>query len=126
MWAHLLALILGPRPASAQELGSGLEKLGLRTSVTSVSHEAGPPLRTATALGDDADHARLCALLAIVDDKPCYALLPAPKVPGEAPRFAAQGKHAAPDEVEIGPLIEGARALAGRIAARLGTRVSGA
>ena len=33
-----------------------------------------------------------CIVLAIVDDKPCYALLPAPRVPGEAPRFAAQGK----------------------------------
>jgi len=60
-------------------------------------------------------------VLGIVDDKPCYALLPAPRVPGEAPRFATQGKRGAPDEVEVGPLTEDAKTLAGRIAARLGT-----
>jgi len=40
--------------------------------------------------------------------------------PGKAQRFARQGSHAAPDDVEIRPLIEDATVLAGRIAARLG------
>jgi hypothetical protein len=120
--APLDALILASPDASsfAQELGTELERWGLRTRVTSVSQEAGSPIPT--ALGQDAGEVRLCVVLGIVDDKPCYALLPAPKVPSEEPRFAPQGKHGAPDEVEIGPLTEDAKTLAARIAARLSPR----
>lgn len=45
----------------------------------------------------------------------CYALQLAPRVPGKDPRFAPQGRHRAPDEVEIGPLIEDAEAPDARI-----------
>jgi hypothetical protein len=60
-------------------------------------------------------------VLGIVDEKPCYALLPAPRVRGEEPRVEPHGRHGAPDEVEIGPLAEDVKTMAGRIAKRLGS-----
>ena len=114
------ALILVP-PGSlsdfAEDLGAELVRLGLSVKVRSVRSQAESPLKL--AVSEDAEQARLCVVFGLVGEKPCYALLPAPRVPGEEPRFAAQGKHGAPDEVEIGPLVEDAVTPAGRIAARL-------
>jgi len=114
------ALILVP-PGSlsdfAEDLGAELVRLGLRMRVRSVRSQAESPLKL--AVSEDADQARLCIVLGIRGDKPCYALLPAPRVRGEEPKFAPQGRHGAPEEVEIGPLVEDARGLAGRVAERL-------
>src|SRR5687767_8537484 len=114
------ALILVP-PGSlsdfAEDLGAELVRLGLRVRVRSVRSQAESPLKL--AVSEDADQARLCVVLGLVGEKPSYALLPAPRLRGEEPKFAPQGRHGAPDEVEIGPLVEDARALAGRIGGRL-------
>jgi hypothetical protein len=114
------ALILVP-PGSlsdfAEDLGAELVRLGIRMRVRSVRSQAESPLKA--AVGEDAEQARLCVVLGMRGDSPCYALMPAPRVRGEEPKFAPQGRHGAPDEVEIGPLTEDARTLAGKIAARL-------
>ena len=119
--APLDALILVP-PGSlsdfAEDLGAELVRLGVSVKVRSVRSQAESPLKLAVSA--DAEQARLCVVLGLVGEKPCYALLPTPRVPGEEPRFALQGKHGAQDEVEIGPLTEDAGALAGRIVGRLG------
>ena len=118
--APLDALILvapGSLSDYAEDVGAELVRLGISMRVRSVRSQAESLLKL--AVSEDADKAKLCVVLGIVNGKECYALLPAPKVPGEEPRFVPQGKHGAPDEVEIGPLTEDATALAGRIAARL-------
>jgi hypothetical protein len=119
--APLDALILVP-PGSlsdfAEDLGAELVRLGLSVKVRSVRSQAESPLKL--AISEDAEQARLCVVLGLVGEKPCYALLPAPHVPGDEPRFAPQAMHGAPDEVETGALVEDVKALAGRIVGRLG------
>jgi hypothetical protein len=102
---------------SAEDLGAELVRLALRMRVRSVRSHAESPLKL--AVSEDAEQKRLCVVLGMRGDSPCYALLPKSGVPGEEPKFAPQGTHGAPDEVKIGPLTEDAKALAGRIAARL-------
>jgi|SRR5688572_9121706 len=105
----------------AEDLGAELVRLGVSVRVRSVRSQAESPLKL--AVSEDADKARLCVVLGLVGEKPSYALLPAPRVPGEEPRFAPQGRHGAPDEVEIGPLTEDVVTRAGRVAARLRSSV---
>jgi hypothetical protein len=85
----------------ATELDAELGRLGLRARLHVVPTEAGKPLPDSCMA--DARTARLCVLLGTVKGTPFLTIMAASK----------------PREAEVGPLLEDAKTLAGRIAARL-------
>jgi hypothetical protein len=87
----------------ATELDAELGELGMRVKLHVVPSEPGKPLPDSCM--SDARTARLCVLLGTVKGTPFLTIMEA---------FG-------PRQAEIGPLAEDAKALAGRIAARLRT-----
>jgi hypothetical protein len=98
----------------ARDLCQELEQRGRRVRLNLLSPAERTALLPATCV-DAARRSRFCVVLASVGHGIQYALMPAPKFPGQEPTFARVGTTAQPGEVEVGVFSEGIGALAGRI-----------
>jgi len=68
---------------------------------------------------EDASQARCSVIVATDLEATRYAILPAPRFPGQRPEYAPKGTRAGRAQIEVGVLTEDASALAARIAERV-------
>jgi len=116
-WDVLIVAPVGTGSDLAHRLRDDLAERRLLVKLDIVSDQRMLPLPAACT--DDAKRARFCVVLGMVGATTHYALMPAPRHPGQEPDIAPIGSKAGPGQVEIGALTEEVAAFAGRIEARL-------
>jgi hypothetical protein len=116
-WDVLIVAPIGEAADFAHLLRANLAARGLAVKLDVISEQRLLPLPEACA--DDARRARFCVVLGTVGKVVQYALLPAPRFPGQVPKFAPVGSNAGPGQVEMGDLTEDVAAFAARVEARL-------
>ena len=116
-WDVLIVAPIGPVGDLAHALSADLTRRGLAVKLDVVSDQRMLPLPATCE--EDARLARFCVVFGIVGTKTHYALMPAPRFPGQMPAFAPIGTKAEPGQVEVGVLTEEIVAFAKRIEARL-------
>jgi len=112
-WDMLIVAPIGEASDLAHGIRASLVEHGLRVKLDVVSEQRLLPLPASCT--DDAKRARFCMVLGMIGTTIHFALMPAPKCPGQVPDIAPIGTRAAPGQVEIGPLTEGLSELAARI-----------
>ena len=113
----LILAPIGPAGDLAHALGADLTQRGLVVKLNIISDERVLPLPAICV--EDSRLARFCVAFGIVGTKTRYALLPAPRFPGQVPEVRPVGAKAGPGQVEIGVMTEEVAGFASRIEARL-------
>jgi len=116
-WDVLIVSPIGTAGDLAHSLRTELAARGLGVKLDIISDQRMLPLPAACT--DDAKRARFCVVLGTINAATHYALMPAPRIPGQEPDTAPMGSKAGPGQVEIGVLTEEVATFAARIAEKV-------
>jgi len=116
-WDVLIVAPIGVPGDFAHGLRANLAARGLGVKLDVVSEQRVLPLPATCE--SDARLARFCVVLGTVGKATHYALMPAPRHPGQVPAIAPMGSKAGPGQVEIGVLTEEVAAFAAKVEKRL-------
>jgi hypothetical protein len=124
LWDVLIVAAHGRASVLGLELERHLLGRGLKVKLALVSSRM--PLPVPEEVGDDAGKAAYCVALAAADseahggaERIAYALIPAPRFPGQVPTFAEIGAGPQKGGIDLGIVEDNIQGLAERLARRV-------